>query len=430
MRRAHFLSPAILMLCGALSALAQPGGSRFSVRDYQARGDGSSDDQAAIEATIAAARQAGGGVIFFPPGVYLHSGVLNFGSNMMVTGAGAGPTVIQATNPTLSALRFANASNCGVSNLKIAGAPSPRKQNDESAGILLVDSSHCRVNGIAIDGGASAGILIHGSQDVQVAGNDIRNEMADGVHVVAGSNRVLVENNTAFNTGDDSFAAVAYAKDPQTTGVTIRNNTSTNSRARGVTCIGAADCLITGNTISNPHSHGIAVAFETSYNTHHPRHVTVADNTITGVAGSGMNAILIDGAEDVRLQRNHVLASNAVFIHNSAGIALEEMSIEDSRGPAILARDSSDLRLRRNHLMRSGGPGILLERVQGGEVSENHLEDARSGGDAQRGDIDIASSSHLTGSGNTVRHGAASRGPRRGIRVADSDSTDVKTVDN
>jgi hypothetical protein len=42
----------------------------ISVRDHGARGDGRADDRAAIQAAIDAASRAGGGVVYFPDGVY------------------------------------------------------------------------------------------------------------------------------------------------------------------------------------------------------------------------------------------------------------------------------------------------------------------------------------------------------------------------
>src|SRR5262249_27003879 len=46
-------------------------GEGFNVRAYGARGDGTTDDTAAIQATITAAAAAGGGVVFIPAGTYL-----------------------------------------------------------------------------------------------------------------------------------------------------------------------------------------------------------------------------------------------------------------------------------------------------------------------------------------------------------------------
>ncbi len=48
----------------------------FDVTDYGATGDGSTDDTAAIQDTIDAAEAAGGGVVFFPAGVYIVGGAL------------------------------------------------------------------------------------------------------------------------------------------------------------------------------------------------------------------------------------------------------------------------------------------------------------------------------------------------------------------
>lgn len=48
----------------------------FNVKDYGALGDGSTDDTAEIQAAIDAAEAAGGGVVFFPAGVYVVGGAL------------------------------------------------------------------------------------------------------------------------------------------------------------------------------------------------------------------------------------------------------------------------------------------------------------------------------------------------------------------
>ncbi len=397
------------------------GGAVLNVKDYGATGDGTTDDQAAITAAAAAANQNGGGTVYFPEGTFAHSGLLIFGSNMTVKGAGTSATILKATNPARSAIVFLRANNCAASGFKIVGATGHRLQNDESNGILLNNSNHCAISSIAIDGGSGAGILMHASHDVQITNNDIRNTMADGVHAVAGSGQILIANNRAYNTGDDSFAAVAYANDQQTSEVTIRNNTSTKSRARGVTCIGAANCIIEGNWVESPAGHGIAVAFEQSYNTHRPRHSSVSGNTITGALGVNMNAILVDNADDVSLSRNTISSSNPIYIHHSNGVQVDNLTVRNSHGPAILARESSDVHLRRNTITGSTGPGILIERVNGGEVTENNLADVGKSGDAVRGDIDIVQSPGLSGRANVSRGATGKR-----IRIVGSSDSDVE----
>lgn len=61
--------------------------STFNVLDYGAKGDGSTDDTAAIQSAINAA-QAIGGIVFFPPGSYKISSALNVSARIKMLGAG------------------------------------------------------------------------------------------------------------------------------------------------------------------------------------------------------------------------------------------------------------------------------------------------------------------------------------------------------
>jgi Pectate lyase superfamily protein len=62
---------------GATTLIAHDkGGQVFNVKAYGAKGDGVTDDTAAVNAAFAAAYAAGGGVIYFPPGIYLIAGAL------------------------------------------------------------------------------------------------------------------------------------------------------------------------------------------------------------------------------------------------------------------------------------------------------------------------------------------------------------------
>ncbi|KAF8061410.1 hypothetical protein HT031_004501 [Scenedesmus sp. PABB004] len=62
-------------------------------RDFEAAGDGVTDDTAAVLAALKAT-QAGGGVIFFPPGRYLLRNKLNISSNQVLRGAGRDATTL------------------------------------------------------------------------------------------------------------------------------------------------------------------------------------------------------------------------------------------------------------------------------------------------------------------------------------------------
>jgi hypothetical protein len=93
MKRSIFSLPIILFaMLAAMETLvvqAAPVGQQafaVSVKDVGAKGDGVTDDTAAIESALAdAAKQ--NGIVFFPPGEYLISRGIYLHSNLVVTGA-------------------------------------------------------------------------------------------------------------------------------------------------------------------------------------------------------------------------------------------------------------------------------------------------------------------------------------------------------
>lgn len=116
---------------------------------YSAKGDGTTDDTAAIQAAINAAGAAGGGVVYFPAGVYL-----------CTPGA------------TTAALTLNNGTT-GYSGVRLVGAAYQTSQlRKNGTGVLLAMSgpasdttgaTHCRYSGIEnlyLDGHSNAGVLL------------------------------------------------------------------------------------------------------------------------------------------------------------------------------------------------------------------------------------------------------------------------------
>lgn len=77
-----------------------------SVTEYGAKGDGATDDRAAIQSAHDAVYAAGGGTVFFPPGTFLVGGAANgngiggiaFRDNVQFVGSGRGATIIKNKN--------------------------------------------------------------------------------------------------------------------------------------------------------------------------------------------------------------------------------------------------------------------------------------------------------------------------------------------
>jgi len=68
----------------------------FDVRDYGAKGDGTTDDTASINSAISAADAVGGGTIYFPRGTYKTSANITlWADNLVIKGANKGNTIIK-----------------------------------------------------------------------------------------------------------------------------------------------------------------------------------------------------------------------------------------------------------------------------------------------------------------------------------------------
>jgi hypothetical protein len=416
----------LLLIWSILSSpTAVPAATIFDVRQFGAVGDGRTDDQQALQSAADAAGRTPGSILYIPEGTYRHSGVVDIHANTTLEGTGP-DSVLLATTAAASAIRFADAGNCAIRRLKVSSPAPERLLNDEAAAVLFKNSHDCIASNLWIDGAAAAGINVHGSNDMVLDTIEVRNTRADGIHVVSGSQRVTVSNNIAYDTGDDSFSAVAYETQPQTANVTFDNDTSVRSKARGVTCIGADDCVITHNKIYSPAAHGVAVAWESSYHTWHPHYARIENNLIRDVITPGMNPLLLDEASDVDIGFNEIYDSNPVYLHASIDISIQNVRLIGAKGTALIARDCRQLSIKNTSVTGAQDSGFVLEGVAGGELTGNTLIDVQARGDAGKGSIDILNSRDLSGAGNKVQHSGSWKGASYGpLRILSSPTTAI-----
>ena len=67
-----FVVTILFLLCAGFSFAAE---YNFSINKFGAKGDGKTMDTAAINKAIDACENAGGGTVYFPPGIYLSGSI-------------------------------------------------------------------------------------------------------------------------------------------------------------------------------------------------------------------------------------------------------------------------------------------------------------------------------------------------------------------
>lgn len=182
----------------------------FNVKDpqYGAKGDGVTDDTAAIQAAINAAAAAGGGIVFFPAGIYLIYSKLTVNKPIFLIGLGKGDVGTNSNgngvgvtrllwmggSDSMIELKAAAVNNYlfggGVSHILLDG------NNTATKGIYASSTYESKFESLAIRRVTTAGITIDGGNGVLSGFN-----IVDDYHFVWGTN-ALVQNANALVIGN------------------------------------------------------------------------------------------------------------------------------------------------------------------------------------------------------------------------------------
>jgi parallel beta-helix repeat protein len=229
-----------------------------SVTHYGAKGDGVTDDTAAIQRAFD--RVVPGTLLEFPKGTYLYSKVLVLRKrDVVIEGSGA---VLRARVPTAQSIVM-QGDKTAMLDMAIAGIGARRKTTPATTGIE-VTGRYVQIIGNDVSRSGSAGIFMYGARDYRVTGNTVHDTLADGIHSTNVSRRGLVEGNTIYGTGDDMIAVVSYAGERASGDILINDNHALgNHSGRGIACVGCGDVAMTNNVISSvPCCAGIYVSNE------------------------------------------------------------------------------------------------------------------------------------------------------------------------
>jgi len=174
-------------------------GNSYNVQQFGAKGDGVTDDQNAINQAIT--RATGTGLsVFFPPGNYLHSGLI-VSNGVALYGAGTS-TILTATNSANGAVELTG-NGPSLSNLVVQYAnPVPATSNfpdtTPQAGAVWVQSAaNFTVSQVTILNSSENDIDVFQSTNGMVTNNQIAAivTMNDGVQIADCDNVQVVSNN-------------------------------------------------------------------------------------------------------------------------------------------------------------------------------------------------------------------------------------------
>lgn len=210
--------------------------TNVNVKDFGATGNGTTNDAPAIQNAIAAAKASGQGV-FFPPGTYLHTTVIQ-ANGVALIGAGGGTTLLAntfatavilsgvspsiqnlvlnsvpagggatTTDPNMATLAVVGATNFNVQGITIV-------QGTGRPGVFLQQSAVGQVTSVTFTGsggGSDFGVLMDGCANTSIIGNSFTGESSC---IVLG---------VASNFTCNSIAIIANSINASTTGILIQN---------------------------------------------------------------------------------------------------------------------------------------------------------------------------------------------------------------
>jgi parallel beta-helix repeat protein len=272
---------------GASSAtIAQPPNS-INVKDFGATGNGSTDDQTALQAAFNAAA-AQGKSVYIPPGTYNHSGVLT-ANGVAVSGAGAGTNLV-ATNPSEEAIKLG--SNASLANLETSTSAGSRdSQPDEAA--VDVTGANDSVSNVTTLGAESNGIRLDGASGAKITGNLVQGSNADGIALMNGSTNNTISGNEVYQAGDDSYSDDSYTFDSkQDSGNVFSNDLSLdNSYGRSFALMGASGDTIKNSVSDGSKWMGIVAGTDSNSQTMNGSNDTIEGNLVTHSNGDAVDVM-------------------------------------------------------------------------------------------------------------------------------------------
>lgn len=314
-----------------------------NVKLYGAKGNGSTNDDAAIAAAIATcASKAAYATLYFPAGRYCFTSASGLAAltsipNLTICGDGIGSTYLKNTeNNALSLHVPYTASNFVLRDLTIECTTDARTSGqhavligEDSAYVLGNRMNGATIKNVAIVNGSEFSLYLSQIDGLVVDNVKIVNGWADGIHLSLCYNVAMA--NLFVDTSDDDCLAIETCHNLSAVGGSLMADaTKGTSWGRGIAIFGACrDITVSDFNVSTIKQDGCYV-FNDS--TNRPTRIKVANcdfyNTSTSSTNGG--SITITGCDDLDLIGNTVrnpATGNGIAVHSGNRITINGCSV-------------------------------------------------------------------------------------------------------
>ena len=278
-----------------------------------------------------------------------------------------------------------NNSNVIIKNIKINGTMTG---TGTFTGLRTNNSTKCYYENIEITG-TSMGFYTTQSEDVTFNNCYIHDTKKDGCTITDSSSNVTIENCTAKNTGDDSFAVVSYNTDTKaTSNVKMINNTAIDCKKRSYLVDGGENIIISNNYALNGKNNLIAIIGNSStWNTKPTKNIIVDSNVCELTNADNLDDDIfvslfgIQGASYVTFTNNRFDASSVVstitrhndnLMYQTDNVIIKNNYID---GAGVRFRQTTNLELVGNVIKHAWTHAIYVLSVNNMRIENNECYD-------------------------------------------------------